>query len=131
MTEQKRITVRLDVSLIECVTRDGKTISEAIRTALEFYNKADKSDILTMAGKEVLERARVRVSMKQIERMLELCSRQDHKLELPFPDDRPLMLVDYQPGKQPKILRVSSLSDVYEYLENAWHEAIMAKERNN
>ncbi|GAH94248.1 unnamed protein product [marine sediment metagenome] len=123
MTEKpkkKKIKVSIDIDLIERLTRNGTSIQDKIRYGLKELEEGKR---------ELNWKQSIRVSIKQIEQILELCSRQGLKMEIPFPSIRPLMLVDYQHGKQPKILRFPNLNDVYEYLENAWREAIMAKEQ--
>ncbi|GAI60263.1 unnamed protein product [marine sediment metagenome] len=120
-TKKKKIKVSIDIDLIERLTADGTSIQDKIRNGLKILEEGK----LGLNGKQP-----IRVSMTQIQRMLELCLREDLKMELPFPEIRPLMLIDYEHGKEPKILRFLSLFDVYEYLENAWREAIMAKEQD-
>lgn len=107
--KEKRITVRLDSKLVDSLTKDGKTISTVVRTAL-----------MGLGG------TKSRSSLKQVMRVLELCKKQGLCFEIPFPDDRPLLIVDYgKSGRDPQLIRVSSLSEGIEYLESAWRQAVI------
>jgi len=117
--EKKKVLVSLYVEAIERLTSDGKTIQDVIRIALESFEKKDRPDITKAETK-------TRVTMKLIGRVMKLCQDKGLKIEVPDPRDKPALIVDYgKNGKDPKILRVSSLADVYSYLENAWREAVI------
>jgi hypothetical protein len=118
--EKKKVLVSLYVEDIERLTTNGKTIQDVIRIALELFEKNDRPDLSTV------EKTKTRVTMKLITRVMKLCQDKGLKIEVPDPSDTPLIIVDYgRNGKEPEIIRVSSLADVYDYLENAWRESVM------
>jgi len=118
--EKKKVLVSLYVEDIERLTSSGTTIQDVIRIALELLEKKDRPDM------PIIEETKTRVTMKLIGRVMKLCQDKGLKIEVPDPRDKPALIVDYgKNGKDPKILRVSSLADVYSYLENAWREAVI------
>lgn len=115
--EKKKVLVSLNVEDIERLTSDGITIQDVIRTSLEFFEKKDRTP---------LETIKTRVTKKLIVRVMKLCEDQGLKIEVPDPSDKPILIVDYGTnGKEPTIIRVSTLADVYNYLENAWRESVI------
>jgi hypothetical protein len=120
--EKKKVLVSLYVEDIERLTTNGTTIQDVIRIALELFEKKDRPDL------SQVEKIKSRVTMKLIEKVKKLCENQGLKIETPDSIDTPLLIIDYgNNGKDPKIIRVSSLADVYNYLENAWREAVIGE----
>ena len=115
--EKKKVLVSLYVEDIERLTSDGTPIQDVIRNALDFFDKKDRP---------TSEKIRTRVTKNLIMRIMKLCQEQGLKIEIPDPSDRPILIIDYgKNGKDPEIVRVKSLADVYEYLINAWRESVI------
>jgi len=119
--EKKKILVSLYVEDIEHLTSDGMTIQDVIRTALGLFEKKDRAP---------LEKIKTRVTMKLIMRVMKLCQDEGRKIAVTDPHETPILIIDYNGnGKEPEIIRVSSLADVYNYLEKAWREAVIDESR--
>jgi len=118
--EKKKVLVTLYVEDIERLTTNGTTIQDVIRIALELFEKKDRPDL------SEVEKIKTRVTMKLIVQVMKICQDQGLKIEVPNPRDTPRLIIDYgKNGKEPKIIRVKSLADVYNYLENAWRKSVI------
>ena len=121
--KKEKILVSIDVSVIEELTKDGSKIQDKIRTALSgLLAKEEKQGIEFMKG-EIKQRH----SMRQVLQLLKVIEGQGKKIEIPFPNERPLMLLDYGNKKsQPKIITLDTVADLYHYLQDVWIQSVIA-----